>query len=176
MGNLKYTTLLDIKTFLKTLDYYWLGKVYNEENEKTATISDIKGIITLKVYKEHPSKNNAEKLNIFVSDRSFDIIDYKHNTIQDHSVRWQAFMLERKDKDYAKYVYDKCLEEQKEKEEQYNKKINLIKKKEQNLRYQKSLEIAKYNTTLVNATCKLYDFEIREIDTLFSRKLDILSK
>ena len=63
------------------------------------------------------------KLNIFITDRSFCIIDYKHNTIHDHSVRWQAFMLERKDKVYAKYVYDKCLEEQKEKEEKYNKKI-----------------------------------------------------
>ena len=38
MAELNYTTLEDITEFLKTFDITWLGKIYDNEKEKTATI------------------------------------------------------------------------------------------------------------------------------------------
>ena len=156
MQELKYTTIEDIKEFLKTLDYTWDGKKSIAEKEQPAKIEDFQYNVCLIV--KNNKTNEYKLLRVAATDDYFHIVKdnpkMKYDIIN-HSLAWQVFMINRKPEDYAQFIYKKAKEEKQKLEKVYDNDINLLKKRAEFLAYQKSLKIASFNTTILNAEHKL---------------------
>lgn len=164
MENLKYTTLEDVKEFLKTLNYSWNGNVRVCGKTEPAHIEHLRYNACLIV--KNLKTNRYKHLVISVTDDYFHIVkdnpEMKYDIIN-HSIAWQAFMINRKSKDYAKFLYAKTVTEKNKLEKDYNNQINLVMKQAENLRYKKSFEMSKLNTTLFNVETKLTSAEIQQL-------------
>ena len=165
MNNLKYTKKEDIQTFLETIGYRWFG---NMPKNSTQTFEDItNGVLVILCEKD----NILSALNIRVSDTSFLVEDEnskKKCGFIDHSLNWQLFMLKRKGKSYAKLLYAESLKSNHETKEQYDKKINLLIKRAEELSNDRNLKISNTNTALLNAASKLSETEIEKLNAEYS--------
>lgn len=154
METLKYTTLEDIDEFLKIIGYDWSGEILDNNLFKIGLIEDFKNVICLKLKKQ----DHNEYLRIYVTDFYFYLEDKSLNkkfNFNDYSTFWQAYMIQKKDAEYANYLYQKALQAKQKAEKAHNEKIKLTQRLLDRLKYEKSLEIAKYNTTIYNAKQKL---------------------
>ena len=154
MKKINYTNLEDITEFLKILGYKWTGVIADKNLFRFATIDDFKDVVTLKLQKD----DKIECLHADISDFNFYIEEkglQQKFDFANHSTLWQAFMIYRKNETYSKLLYRKTLAEKREVEKSYNQKINLTQKLLDRYQYEKSLEIAQFNTTLLNITTNL---------------------
>jgi len=158
MNILKYTTLDDIKDFLATFDYKWNGLIKSKALMKIATIEDFNNHVQLEVEDGMFKGDNRKLLGVIVSDTEFFIEDktlQRMFNYRDHSLRWQTFLIKRKDNDFAKKLYAVILAMKNAEENRFNKEINLVKKQADKLAYEKSLLMSKLNTTLYNIESQL---------------------
>jgi len=156
MEDLYYTNLEDIKTFLKNLNYEWKGNIVTRYNTKPANIEDFKDANCLIV--KELANNQTKSLTVCISDNYFHILKDNPSTkydIIDYTVAWQAFMIERKPTSYAKKVLKISFLEKQKIENEFDEKVNLIKKQIEKLQYEKNLKSAALNTTIFNANHKL---------------------
>ena len=159
----KYTTFEDIDEFLKNLGYNWTGLVKTKEDTLGVPLEeDFRYTIKLNIKDEI---DNFKFLRIAVTDTQFFIenktLNKKFN-FDDYSLQWQSFMINRKDEEYAKFLYPIVNEEKKKKTEMYDIELNLIKKRTEQLKYDHLKEIAKFNTTLVNIETNLNECKNKE--------------
>lgn len=167
METLKYTTLEDIDEFLKTFDYTWTGLMKSHALTKIATKQDFQNPIQIEVYDGMFKGDNKKFLGVIVTDTTFFIEDKNLNkkfNYRDHSLHWQTFMIQRKNKDYSKYLYSIIKEEKNKKTKIYNREFNLIKTRTQQLKYEKQKEMTKLNTTLLNLETKLNKIDIKRLN------------
>lgn len=165
MQELKYTTLEDIKDFLKTLNYQWNGKISIAGATQRAHIEHFRYSVCLIV--KNIKTNKYKYLSVGLTDDYFHVLKdhpkMKYDIIN-HSIAWQTFLIHRKSKDYARFIYKKAQQDKKELEKEFDYKINLVKKQTEYLEYQKSLKSSALNTIIYNAECKLNKKKILKID------------
>ncbi len=160
----KYTTFEDIDEFLKTLGYNWTGLVKTKDIIGVPMEQDFEYTIELNIKDEI---DNFKFLCISVTDSSFFIEDKTLNkkfNFQDYSLQWRTFMINRKDKEYSKYIYSIIKEEKNKLIKKYKIELNLIRKRTEQLKYEKQKEMAQFNTTLLNIETKLSKFEIKQLN------------
>lgn len=166
-NKLKFTNINDIIQFLELVGFIWPGKIKVENKIVKATIEDFKDFVCLEVYDNFNTP--AKYVNTYITDTTFELerlsIVKKYN-FENYTAPWQKFMLERKDKEYAKAIYLKTSKERNAKEKILNEEINLISKRTEELKYKKNLEMAMYNTQIANAEIKLSKEEIDELNKL----------
>lgn len=165
MKNLTHIKLEDIFEFLKIFGYEWSGLIKENDKLKEATIEDFKSITCLELKKQ----DKIIFLNVSIDDFNFYLenktLNKKFN-FTDHSTLWKAFMIQRKSIYYSKLLQIKTLSEKQKVEEMYNKKINLTQKLLDQIKYEKSLEMAKLNTTIYNVKFKLNKSETKQVDEI----------
>ncbi len=160
-----YTDLNDIIQYLELIGFIWPGKIKKDGKIVKATIEDFKDTVCLEVYDNFNTP--AKYISVNVTDTSFELerlpADRKYN-FDDYSPSWQNFMLKRKDKEYAKLIYSLILRIKNEKAKAFDNKIACLDKQLSDLKYQKNLEQAQYNTKLYNIEVNLTDKEIYELN------------
>ena len=171
MQDLKFVTIEDIKDFLRTLNYNWneeikvCGKAQpvHIENFRYSTCLIVKDLTT----------NKKKDLHICVSDDYFHIVKdnpkIKYDVI-DHSLMWQAFMLERKSKNYARFLYQKTIIDQKNLIDKFDTKLGLVQQQTEQLKFEKALKTAALNTTLYNVEQKLSAFERKRLNIKINKE------
>lgn len=167
MDILKYTTLDDITAFLKTLDYYWTGKINAGGRERQATIEDFAYGVTLRVHDGFPNPYNCKSLTVYVSDLYFHIAKEqpkKKYDVYDHSLRWKTLMMRRKEKEYAKLVYAKAMQDEKNSNNMHTEMLNLLQQKTEKINKDRQLEHSINNTLILNAKQRLTEEDTMAID------------
>ncbi len=165
MNDIKYANLEDLKVFIEKLGWIWCGKIVVGGKKKTAELIDFEEGANLIVYDN--LMTDEKFLNVYFTDHVFQV--YKNNPnkkcdFDDYSLEWQNFLLERKDKDYTIETYLKSVIKNKSDEKIYSKKLSLIQKQIENLKFEKTLAMSKTNTLILNAKRHLNEKEINELD------------
>ena len=83
---------------------------------------------------------------------------------------WQAFMLERKSKNYARFLYQKTIIDQKNLIDKFDTKLGLVQQQTEQLRFEKALKTAALNTTLYNVEQKLSAFERKRLNIKINKE------
>lgn len=162
MQDLKFTTINDIHEFLAKYNYKWNGTIKENNLLKIATIEDFEGTVWLRI-----QNDNTDFLGVVVDDTSFFIEDPTLNkkfNFKDMSLLWRTFMIPRKSKAYARFIYTKIKQDQIKIENDYTEKLNLIKKETEKLKFERAKANSFFNTTILNLETKLTKFEMHKLN------------